>query len=51
MFAILGINLMKGKMNYCSLPPDSTLSIYDVRENDVNKIIIHPFILFIISVF
>lgn len=35
MFAILGINLMKGKLNYCSLPATSNLTIYDVQETDV----------------
>lgn len=32
MFAILGINLMKGKLNYCHFNDDVKMSIYEVRE-------------------
>jgi hypothetical protein len=38
MFAILGINLMKDKLNYCNLPADTLLppqAIYDLRYQDV----------------
>ena len=32
MFAILGINLLKGKLNYCSLPLGSELTEYDLTK-------------------
>ena len=30
MFGILGINLIKGKMNYCKLPQDSSYDVYSL---------------------
>lgn len=42
MFAILGINLMKDKLNYCDLPSNSLLppsAIYSISEEEVNIIL------------
>ena len=41
MFAILAINLMKGKLNYCNLPldyPSNANSLYTIHETECDKI-------------